>query len=465
MSDIAFAVQRVSKMYMLYRHPQDRLKQALFWRFGKNFGQPFWALNDISFEIKQGESVGIVGRNGSGKSTLLQILAGTLQPTTGLVKTQGRVAALLELGSGFNPEYTGRENVLMNGTILGLSPTEIDACFPEIVAFADIGDFIDQPVKLYSSGMVVRLAFAVQAVVQKDILIVDEALAVGDEAFQRKCYAKLEEFRHNGGTVLLVTHNTQTVVRQCQRCLLLSEGNLLVDGDAKSVTDLYQKLMFSTPQIARNLTATLRQQGLAQALQSAEASRPIIAQARPSNASAETPPALNADWFDPNMAQPVETTYGNGDAEIFDFGLYNFQNQRVNIVVMGEVYEWRYKTRFFSDTRDVHLGMLLKTVDGLEVAGIYSYYERVAIPEVPSKTILQATFSFQLNIAPGTYFLNSGVSGITQGRFEYLHRRVDIAAIRVLPRDLRQTYGVAHVRPLFSYETVHDSVLGMMPAL
>src|SRR5574341_116121 len=183
--EAVISVRGVSKMYRLYDRPEDRLKQSLFWRFGRSYGREFWALRDVSFEVQQGEAVGIIGRNGSGKSTLLQIIAGTLQPTTGEVQIKGRVAALLELGSGFNSEYTGRENVFMNGAILGLGREEMEQRFDDIAAFADIGEFIDQPIKLYSSGMVMRLAFAVQAMVPKEVLIVDEALAVGDEAFQR----------------------------------------------------------------------------------------------------------------------------------------------------------------------------------------------------------------------------------------------------------------------------------------
>jgi lipopolysaccharide transport system ATP-binding protein len=189
--DIAVSVHNVNKRYLLYDRPQDRLKQSLFWRFGKSYGREFWALRDISFEIRRGEALGIIGRNGAGKSTLLQIIAGTLQPTSGVVHVSGRVAALLELGSGFNLEFTGRENVYLNGAILGFSRGEMEQRFDEIAAFADIGDFMDQPVKLYSSGMFVRLAFAVQACVEPDVLIVDEALAVGDVVFHQKCYARL----------------------------------------------------------------------------------------------------------------------------------------------------------------------------------------------------------------------------------------------------------------------------------
>ena len=205
-SDVAIKVDNLCKCYQIYDKPRDRLFQMLM-RGHRQYYREFWALTDVSFEIKRGETVGIIGRNGSGKSTLLQMVCGTLNPTSGSIQTSGRIAALLELGSGFNFEFTGRENVYMNGSVLGLSKEEIDACFDDIAAFADIGDFIEQPVKTYSSGMMVRLAFAVQATIEPDILIVDEALAVGDEKFQRKCFARLEALKARGTSILFVSHS------------------------------------------------------------------------------------------------------------------------------------------------------------------------------------------------------------------------------------------------------------------
>ena len=199
----------VSKHYQLFDKPQDRLKHSLFWRFGRYYGREFWALRDVSFDVCRGETVGIVGRNGAGKSTLLQIVAGIMQPTLGEVDVNGQIAALLELGNGFNPQFTGRENVYINGIILGLSREEIEDRFDDITAFADIGEFIDQPVKTYSNGMKMRLGFAVQVFVPKHVFIIDEVLAVGDAAFQRKCVASLERYKGGGGTVLLVSHSNR----------------------------------------------------------------------------------------------------------------------------------------------------------------------------------------------------------------------------------------------------------------
>lgn len=237
-SDFAIRVQGLSKCYHVYDKPQDRLKQSL-WRGRKQFYREFWALRDVSFEVGKGETVGIIGRNGSGKSTLLQMIAGTLTPTSGSVEVNGRVAALLELGSGFNPEFSGRENVFMNGAILGLSDTEIAARFDEIAAFADIGDFIEQPVKTYSSGMMVRLAFAVSVCVDPDILIIDEALAVGDMAFQFKCMKRLERLTQSGTTLLFVSHDLGAVKAFCQAAIYLSKGTMNASGSASDVAELY----------------------------------------------------------------------------------------------------------------------------------------------------------------------------------------------------------------------------------
>ena len=234
----AIAVRNLSKMYRIYDRPQDRLKQ-MFWRGQRQYGREFWALRDVSFDVKKGETVGIIGRNGSGKSTLLQIIAGTLAPTEGDVQVNGRVAALLELGSGFNPEFTGRENVFMNGSILGFTREDMEQRFDSIAAFADIGEFMEQPVKLYSSGMLVRLAFAVQACVEPEILIVDEALSVGDIFFQQKCYRRIDDLRNNGTSILFVSHNVGDVRQFCQRAILLNHGEATFQGSASDAVAQY----------------------------------------------------------------------------------------------------------------------------------------------------------------------------------------------------------------------------------
>jgi lipopolysaccharide transport system ATP-binding protein len=241
-SNLAIKVDGISKCYQIYKHPLDRLKQFIFPHIKSIFGikslpyyREFWALNNISFEINKGETVGIIGRNGSGKSTLLQIIAGTINPTKGSIKTNGRIAALLELGSGFNPEFTGLENIYLNATILGLRKREIDGLLEDILSFAEIGDFIKQPVKIYSSGMLVRLAFAVSAHVMPDILIVDEALTVGDELFQRKCLARIESLKKAGATILFVSHSAELVKNLCDHVILIDHGEQLSAGTPKLI--------------------------------------------------------------------------------------------------------------------------------------------------------------------------------------------------------------------------------------
>jgi ABC-type polysaccharide/polyol phosphate transport system ATPase subunit len=240
--EMAIHVRGVGKMYRIYDRPQDRLKQML-WRGRRLYGREFWALRDVSFELRRGETLGIIGRNGSGKSTLLQIIAGTLAPTEGEVQVKGGVAALLELGSGFNPEFTGRENVFLNGSILGFSHQEMARLFDEIVAFADIGAFIDQPVKTYSSGMVVRLAFAVQAHVRTDVLIIDEALSVGDIFFQQKCFNHIRQLQKRGVTILYVSHDLTSVQNICDQAILMKDGAAIFNGDPNEAVSRYYSVL------------------------------------------------------------------------------------------------------------------------------------------------------------------------------------------------------------------------------
>lgn len=253
-SEIAIRVEGLSKVYQIYDRPSDRLKQ-IFSRERRKYYREFWAVNDVSFEINKGETVGIIGRNGSGKSTLLQMICGTLNPTAGSIKTNGRIAALLELGSGFNPEFTGRDNVYLNASILGLGKSEIDESFEEIIRFADIGDFLDQPVKAYSSGMLVRLAFAVAVHVRADILVVDEALSVGDAFFQAKCMSRIKTLMDSGVTVLFVSHDINAVKALCSRALWLNNGQLVQFDTVNLVSKAYAKewIEYANARVDKNL--------------------------------------------------------------------------------------------------------------------------------------------------------------------------------------------------------------------
>lgn len=373
--DIAIRVSNLSKCYHIYDRPEDRLKQSIVPRLqrlagrqSKNYFREFWALKDVSFEVKKGETVGIIGRNGSGKSTLLQIICGTLAPTSGSVETNGRIAALLELGSGFNPEFTGRENVYMNGAVLGLSKEEIDARYDDIVAFADIGNFIEQPVKTYSSGMVVRLAFAVAINVDPQILVVDEALSVGDELFQRKCFSRIEAIKSSGATILFVSHSGATVVELCDRTILVDSGELLTFGAPKTVVGQYQKLLYAPEdkrEAIRNEIKTTR-----------ALNRPMVVREQKEVSKAQRATRLSADepeeFFDPHLKPKSTIAYESNGATIESPGIINISGQPVNCLKRGQIYRYTYTVYFSAGASSVRFGMLLKTVSGLELGGAVS---------------------------------------------------------------------------------------------
>jgi lipopolysaccharide transport system ATP-binding protein len=377
--DVVVQVENVSKVYQLYDKPQDRLKQALFWRFGKRYGREFWALRDVSFQVRRGETVGIIGRNGSGKSTLLQIIAGTLQPTSGSVQVRGRVAALLELGSGFNPEFTGRENVYMAGSLLGLSDAEVASHFDAIEKFAEIGDFIDQPVKLYSSGMFVRLAFSVQAILPKDILIVDEALAVGDASFQRKCYQRLEQFREQGGTVLLVTHDVQTVVRECQRAVMFDHGEVIEQGLPKHVTDIYYKYLFGNTSHQHKKVS----------------SNPLDSKV---------------------LAMIIEERFTDEN------------NFSVSYAECGKDYKFCFDVDLYTERRDVFFAFSIKNTKGVVVAGAttenyLSYGSKFSV----------AFHMKSINLSPGKYFFSCNAHTVSSIGIQSLARKLDVLELSVVP--------------------------------
>lgn len=447
----AISVDRLGKMYRIYSRPQDRLKQMLLWRFNRSYGIAFWALRGISFAVMPGESVGVIGRNGSGKSTLLQIIAGTLAPTEGDVRVEGRVAALLELGSGFNPQFTGRENVYLNGSILGASQQEIDDRFDEIAAFASIGDFIEQPVRIYSSGMAVRLAFAVQALLEKDVLIVDEALAVGDEAFQRKCMRRLEEFRADGGTVFLVSHSAQTIVRQCSRCLFLADGALVLDGPSKPVTDIYQRYLYGTLDEQRAIVDRDTPYLTAAEIRAIDSGGHIIAP--------RVYHAPSSNQFDQTLAQVSELTYGNGAAEIVNVRLLDEHNHVINIATAGHRYRWCYSVRFAEEAFSVTFGMLIKSIDGVEMFGTNSDYLDQPLSQVARGAVVDVEFAFTAYLGAGIYYFNAGVNGDVADAPEganVLHRRVDTWAIRVILPDSRTTLGLSYLDPELKYQLGPD---------
>ena len=387
-SDVAIAVENLSKCYQIYNTPRDRLKQFLLPRVQRVIGkQPrqyyheFWALKDISFKVKKGETIGIIGRNGSGKSTLLQLICGILHPTSGSIATHGRIAALLELGSGFNPEFTGRENVYMNAAVLGLSQEETDARFDDIVTFADIGDFIEQPVKTYSSGMYVRLAFAETINVAPEILVIDEALVGGDAAFQRKCLRKISELSDAGVTLLFVSHDMETVKKICSKALYLSRGSAIKFGTAKQICISYE----------RDLSEASRKAKTSQAedqVNSGDQDTTIL---------------------DPDLLQTNEKTYGDGRVQIMDVIITNHHQQRTNILTPNVSYIFSYRAVFSAPVTQPIFGMMITNREGICISGVNTQNHFVSKRNFVEGDEVRIKFHITNHLVPGIFYLTCGI--------------------------------------------------------
>ena len=424
-SDIAIKVENISKCFSIYHNPQDRLKQSIYprlQRFFKNqtkqYYQEFWALKDVTFEVNKGETVGIIGRNGSGKSTLLQIICGILNPTSGSLHTNGRIAALLELGSGFNPEFTGRENVYMNAAILGLSQTETDSKLDNILAFADIGDFLDQPVKTYSSGMVVRLAFAVQAQVEPDILIVDEALAVGDAKFQAKCFKSLTKLKANGTSILLVTHSSEQVVNHCDHTILLDHGKEVSQGQPRMIVNRYMDLLFGK-EPTKIINNTLVQESELE-----------------NNHNVDSILSTIEDKFASRHGyNPSEYRWGDGAAKILDFYISADGEVFPSALEVGQKVMLNCSLKFLKDLINPIFGVTIKTKDGVTVYGINSEKtELVSFRETGiTGQLVIVSIRFDCLLAPGDYFVSIGIASMDGGEVIPHDRRYDSIHLQVRP--------------------------------
>jgi len=412
-NDIAIRVNSLSKCYQIYDAPRDRLKQFIMPRIRraagrqqKQYFREFWALQDVSFEIKKGETIGIIGRNGSGKSTLLQMICGTLTPTSGSIQTNGRIAALLELGSGFNPEFTGRENVYMSGAVLGLTRDEVDAKFDEIIAFAGIGEFIDRPVKTYSSGMYVRLAFSVAINVDPGILIVDEALAVGDVNFQAKCMQKFEAFRNKGITIILVSHDLGSILQFSDRCVLLDKGIHLNIFNPKEAVDSFKKLMISIP------NPTLRNQYQIS---------PRLLDFQ--NGACSSTYILNTEGCE---------IYGNFKVSIIDFGIFDSANVLTEQkLALGEVYSFKMKLKFHEDIKEPIFTLTIRDLTGKEIVGTNTKNELVSTGAVAQMSLVEVSFTQVLRLAPGNYLITFACSGFDGDEFVVYERLYHIILIEV----------------------------------
>ncbi|MEA3479589.1 MAG: ABC transporter ATP-binding protein, partial [Bacteroidota bacterium] len=365
-------VKNITKTYKLYDSHADRVKEA-FHPLRKKYHRPFNALTDVSFDVIKGETLGIIGRNGSGKSTLLQIICGILQPTSGSVEVNGRVSALLELGAGFNPEFTGRQNAYINGSILGLTYEEIENRFDEIAAFADIGEFIDQAVKSYSSGMIVRLAFAVAISIEPDILIVDEALAVGDEAFQRKCFARIKRIQERGGTILFVSHGAGTIVELCNHALLIDQGELLVGGSPKQVVSYYHKMIFAPPErievMKKEWQGDPKRLNLVWDENEEEKENKNEKSSGNGVEKKEKGRPAQESFYVPDMLPKSTIYYEKRGAVIDNLHITTLDGRQVNILANGEEYIYTYSVFFERPAFQVRFGMLIKTVSGFELGG------------------------------------------------------------------------------------------------
>ncbi len=433
MTKTVISLKNVSKCFKRYDRPGDRLKEIIYPR--QKLADEFWALKDINLEISQGQTLGIVGRNGSGKSTLLQIIVGTLTPTAGSVEVKGRISALLELGSGFNPDFTGRQNVFFNSQILGFNRRETEYKFDDIAAFADIGDFIDQPVKTYSSGMFVRLAFAVATSVAPDILVVDEALSVGDEAFQRKCFARLQSIQESGGTILFVSHAATSVVQLCTSAILMDSGELLLSHSPKVVISKYQKLIYADPDKVLELKADIR--GLNKLTK--QESETDLQDIKSENKNTDIPPEqslpkLNEyyeEFYDPGMIPSNTVRYPSRGAEIINPRITTLKGNVVNHLIGRQDYIYTYSVNFSNSTSKVRFGMLIKTISGFELAGASLKASTQSVRSVEAGTTIVVKFQFKCLLNPGVYFLNAGVVGTVDQDLTYLDRCVDVAMFRV----------------------------------
>lgn len=400
MRETAIQVDHVSKVYRLYDKPRDRIKEA-FSLSRKVYYREHYALHDLSFSVNRGETVGIIGTNGAGKSTILKIITGVLNPSAGNVAVDGRISALLELGAGFNMEYTGIENIYLNGTMMNIPREEMDALLPGIVEFADIGEFIHQPVKNYSSGMFARLAFSVAISVKPDILIVDEALSVGDIFFQTKCYKKFDEFREAGMTILFVSHDLGSISKYCSRTILLNRGELVAEGDPKEVVDIFKQML------ARRIKEEAPQNTAARAVAKSDAA---------------------ANWQESMVCNPEKLEYGDKTVEIVDFGIFDGEDYPTNTISTGDFFTIRVKVRVNRDVEEPIFAYTIKNKLGIELTGTNTMFEGCKVGKCRAGETYVVSFTQQLHLRGGEYLLSIGCTGFGAGELLVYHRLYDVCS-------------------------------------
>jgi len=421
-NNIAVSIKNVSKKYRLYNSPHERFLEAMH-PFKKKYHKEFWAVKDISFDVPQGKTVGIIGRNGCGKSTLLQLICSVLKPTSGEIVVNGRISALLELGAGFNPEFTGRENVLMQGQIMGFSTQEMQKRLPQIEAFADIGEFIDQPVKIYSSGMFVRLAFAAAINVDPDILVVDEALAVGDAKFQHKCYNKFLEFQQERKTIILVTHDTDAVIRHCDHAVLLDNGVIVNQGDPTEVTNQYFEILFAgRPQDKMSIEKKVDKAGCSLGKNGLE-------------------DFLKSDCSQDNC--PFRKNYNKnehkvdtGKAVIVDYCVVSGEEFDPVAITAGNRVDIYCKIKFMEDIANPVFSVGVRTVDGVIIYSTNSFFDKIRVSAVKKGETKIFSYSLDLNLQSGDYFIGADCSQATGDGVMLLHRRSALIHLKVEQKNI-----------------------------
>ena len=410
---IAIAVQNVCKIYKLYDKPMDRLKEALGLTRNVKHREHF-ALNNVNFQVKQGECVGIIGTNGSGKSTILKIITGVLNPTSGAVTVNGRISALLELGAGFNQEYSGMENIYLNGTMNGFSNAEIDAKLQDILDFADIGDYVHQPVKTYSSGMFVRLAFSVAINIEPEILIVDEALSVGDVFFQAKCYHKFEEFKKMGKTIMIVSHDLSSIAKYCDRVILLNQGVKLGEGSPKEMIDDFKRVLVGQYELPEQKS----EQSL---LNDAEVQEAV-----------HTKAAVQKRAREGNAENTKTLEYGTREAEIEEIYIVDDRGVRTTAILKGMEFGIYMKVRFHQDLPAPIFAFSIKTAKGTEITGTNTMFEKAFLESVSAGSEKLVSFTQKMSLQGGEYLISFGVTGYNGNEFQVYHRLYDALDITVI---------------------------------
>ena len=485
------SVDQVSKVYRLYDKPIDRLLESISLR-KKSYHKDFYALRDISFSVGRGEAVGIIGTNGSGKSTMLKIITGVLSATTGKVESRGSICALLELGAGFNQDYTGIENIYMNGTMMGFSKAEMDEKLPAILEFADIGDFVYQPVKSYSSGMFVRLAFALYISIDPEVLIVDEALSVGDVFFQAKCYHRMDELKRKGTTILMVTHDLGSVMKYCDRVVLFHKGEKVGEGLPGQMVDKYKKILAGKDPHAEqfmeeqnflgnvdgeatgtvNASGTTGQDastgnagttgaedkagktgagtaetaeknvgtgiaGTAGTANTVDTAEPASATSPEAGQSSQKPTGFMKDHLTLN---PSSQQYGNGKAEILDFGVLDKDGRPGNVLLKGEEFSIKERIVFHDNIAAPIFTFTIKDKRGMDLSGTNTLFEGKEIPAVKKGDEYYCTFTQRMNLQGGEYLLSISCTGFEEGEHTVYDRKYDITSITVLSN--KNTVGI-----------------------